>query len=118
MAKKAEEIRPLVLTNEEEGKTITIEFNKAVILRMEDEGFSGEVLAEKAQNAPMTAFSTLFYYGMLMHQPETRKEEAVDFFFDNIGADDEIMERLTNLFTKPYQDMMTAKRKNSRWAMK
>ena len=117
MAKK-ENAEPLVFTNGETGETVTIEFNRAVILQMDRDGYSGEKIAEKAQQAPISTLVDLFYYGMLMHQPNTTKEEAYDFFFDNVGADENVLERLTDLFVQPYENMMTAQRKNSRWTMR
>ena len=118
MAKKTETVEPLVFVNGETGEEIIIEFNRAVVLRMEREGFSGEAISEGIRNTPLSALTDLFYYGMLMHQPNTTKDEAVDFFFDNVGADEGILDRLARLFTKPYEDMMTAQRKNSLWTVK
>lgn len=117
MAKKSN-TEPLVFVNNETGETVTIEFNRRVILRMEREGFGGEALADSMKTAPISSVVELFYYGMLMHQPETTLDEATDFFFDNVGADTGIIERLTDLYAKPYEDMLTAQRKNSRWTMK
>lgn len=118
MAKKTNTVEPLVFVNGETGETVTIEFNRLVILQMEKDGYSGEKIADSVREAPISTLVDLFYYGMLMHQPNTTKEEATDFFFDNVGADSDIMERLTSLFTKPYEDMMTAQRKNSLWTVK
>ena len=109
---------PLVFTNAETGETVIVEFNRSVILRMERDGYSGDAIPEKAKNAPMSTISTLFWYGMLMHQPDTTMEEGINFFFDNVGTDENIMDRLTSLFTKPYEDMLSAQRKNSRWTVK
>ena len=119
MAKKINATaEPLVFVNGETGEEITIEFNRAIVLRMEREGYSGEVLADEVRKAPISTLVDLFYYGMLMHQPDTTKEQATDFFFDNIGANTDVMERITQLFEKPYTDMMTAQRKNSLWTVK
>lgn len=116
--KKTETVEPIVFVNGETGESVTIEFNRSVVLRMEREGFTGEKIAGMIDDAPVSTVADLWYYGMLMHQPETTREEAYDFFFDNIGFDEGIIERLARLFEKPYTDMMNAQRKNSRWTMK
>lgn len=115
---KQNKVEPLVFVNGETGETVTIEFNRLIILKMDAEGYSGDLIADKVRNAPLSSMVDLFYYGMLMHQPNTTKEEAADFFFDNVGADEKVLERLTDLFTKPYEDMVTAQRKNSLWTVK
>ena len=116
--KKTKDVEPLVFVNGETGEEITIEFNRMIVLQMEKEGYSGERIASEIDNAPISTVADLFYYGMLMHQPGTTKEEAYDFFFENVGVDEKIFSRLAELFTKPYEDMMTAQRKNSLWTVK
>lgn len=116
--KKTEIVEPLVFVDGETGETVTIEFNRSIILRMEREGLTGEKIAGMVENAPMSTVTDLWYYGMLMHQPETTREEAEAFLFDNIGFDADIIGRLAKLFEKPYADMMLAQRKNSRWTMR
>lgn len=118
MARKVEEVKPLVFVNGETGETITVEFNRSVILRMEREGITGEKIAEMINTAPISTVSDLFYYGMLMHQPDTTREQAEDFLFENVGLESNIIERLARLFEKPYSEMVEAQRKNSLWTVK
>ena len=118
MARKTEEVKPLVFANSETGETITVEFNRSIILRMEREGITGEKIADGINTAPISTVSTLFYYGMLMHQPDTTRQQAEDFLFDNVGLDSNIIERLAKLFEKPYSDLVEAQRKNSLWTVK
>lgn len=118
MAKKEANVNPLVIANAETGKTVTIEFNRAVVLRMEREGMSSEKVGEAVKEAPLSAVNDLFYYGMLMHQPETTRDEAETLLFDGIGISAELVERLAALYQKPYADMITAQRKNSLWTVK
>ena len=118
MAKKETTVNPLVLANAETGKTITIEFNRMTVLRMEREGMSSEKVGEAVKDSPLSAINDLFYYGMLMHQPETTREEAETLLFDGIGISADLVERLAALYQKPYEDMMTAQRKNSLWTVK
>lgn len=117
MAKKTV-IEPLVFVNGETGEEVVIEYNRMTILRMERLGYSGEKVAESIKDAPLSTMADLFYFGMLMHQPNTTKDEAYDFFFENVGFDEKLIERLTGLFMKPYTDMLEAQRKNSLWTVK
>lgn len=117
MAKKAN-IEPLVFVNSETGEEVVIEYNRIVILRMEKAGYSGDKLAEALRDTPISTVADLFYFGMLMHRPGTTKEEAYDFFFDNVGFDEKLVGKLTDLFIKPYEDMINAQRKNSLWTVK
>lgn len=116
--KKENNVTPLVIANSESGTTITIEFNRSIILRMEREGLSSDKVAEAVDNAPLSAISDLFYYGMLMHQPQTTHEEAENLLFDGVGISAELVSRLAALYQKPYEDMMAAQRKNSLWTVK
>lgn len=118
MAKKEINVNPLVLANAETGKTITIEFNRMVVLQMEREGMSSEKVGEAVKDSPLSAINDLFYYGMLMHQPQTTRAEAEELLFDGIGVSAELVERLAALYQKPYNDMITAQRKNSLWTVK
>lgn len=116
--KKENTVTPLVLANSETGKTVTIEFNRNIILRMEREGLASDKVAEAVTNAPLSAISDLFYYGCLMHQPNTTREEAENLLFDGVGVSAELVERLAGLYQKPYMDMVSAQRKNSLWTVK
>ena len=118
MAKAENKVTPIVFENNETGEQIVIEFNRSVILQMERDGLTGEKIAGAVENAPMSTISDMFYYGMLMHQPETTRQEAVDFLFDNVGFDGQIIERLAKLYEKPYSDMAETQRKNSHWTVK
>ncbi len=118
MAKKEATVNPLVIANAETGRAVTIEFNRTIILRMEREGMSSEKVGEAVKTSPLSAINDLFYYGMLMHQPETTREEAETLLFDGIGISGELVERLAALYQKPYEDMITAQRKNSLWTVK
>ena len=118
MARKAEEVKPLVFVNGETNEEVIIEFNREIVLQMEREGLSGEKISAMIDEAPISTVADLFYYGMLMHQPNTTRKEAADFLFDNVGFNDAVIERLARLFEKPYSDMIEAQRKNSHWTVR
>lgn len=117
MAKVIKVVKPMVIENKESGKTLTVEFNRATIMKMDALGIvSGDFLANAA-NSPLTLASTLFYWGLQMHHPEITKEEADEILFDEIGLGDDVLSRLSELFMTPYTSIMEA-RKNSHWTVK
>lgn len=117
MARKAK-LEPIVFENAETGEQIVIEFNRAVIVKMEREGFSGQKVAASIEDMPIDTAIKLLYYGMLMHQPKTTIDEATDFFFDNVGLNEEFMGRIGELFAEPYIALQEATSKNAKWKMK
>lgn len=116
MARKAK-AEPIVFENTETGEKIIIEFSRAVIVRMEREGFSGQKVAASIEDMPIDTAIKLLYYGMLMHQPETTLEEATDFFFENVGFSEGFMSRIGELYAEPYTALSEATSKNAKWKM-
>lgn len=117
MAKVIKVVKPLIFENAETGKTITVEFNRATILKMDRLGVIGSDFLANAAKSPLTVASTLFYWGLQMHQPDMTEEESDTLLFDEIGLGDDVLERLSELFMTPYTSIMDA-RKNSRWTVK
>lgn len=117
MAKVVKMVKPLVFENKETGQTLTVEFNRATIMQMDRLGVIGTDFMENAMNRPLTVASTLFYWGLKMHQPNITEEEAENILFDGIGLGDDVLTRLTELFMTPYTSIMDA-RKNSAWTVK
>ena len=117
MAKLVNVVKPMVLENHETGKKITVEYNRNTIKRMDQEGVLSAAFIQRMQDSPLTTASELFYYGLLMHQPDMTREEADALLYDEIGLDEKIMERLGELFNAPYESMMSV-RKNSAWTVK
>lgn len=116
MARKAK-VEPLVVENTETGKKITFEYNRGIIYQMDAEGFSGLNMSENFSNMPFSSAVKMIYYGMLMHQPDTTMEDAVNFFFDVVGMDEEFMSKLGELYADPYEELMNASLKNGKWRM-
>lgn len=117
MAKVINQVKPLVLENKDTGRKLTVEFNRAVILKMDRLGVIGGDFAESFGNSPLTSTMTLFYWGLQMHHPEITEEEAEAILFDEIGLSTELLSRLGELFMIPYTSIVDA-RKNSVWTVK
>ena len=117
MAKLVKMVNPLVIENKETGETITVEYNRAVIMQMDRLGIINPSFLQKMIDTPLTTASTLFYWGLKMHQPDMTEEEADELLFEKIGVDEAIFERLGELFMTPYNSIMDA-RKNSVWTVK
>lgn len=117
MAKVIKQVKPLVLENKETGRTLTIEYNRAIILKMDRLGVISSDFMASADKSPLTFACTLFYWGLQMHHPEITEEEAQEILLDEIGLQDNLFARLSELFTTPYTSIMDA-RKNSLWTVK
>ena len=117
MAKVIKQTKPLVLENKETGRTLTVEFNRAIILKMDRLGIIGADFMETAEKSPLTFVSILFYWGLQMHHPEITEDEAQEILFDEIGLQDDLFAKLSELFMIPYTSIMDA-RKNSVWTVK
>lgn len=116
--RKAEPLEPIIFENEETGEKITIDYDREMVLRMEREGFGGQVISEHFDSMPIDTAVNLLYYGMLKYQPNTTKEQAMNFLFDAVGMSGEFMERLAALYMQPYKALQEASAKNSKWRMK
>nr|DAV01109.1 MAG TPA: protein of unknown function (DUF5055) [Bacteriophage sp.] len=117
MAKVINVVKPLIIENKETGKTLTVEFNRAVIKKMDRLGLIGGNFAEQFNKSPLSTAGMLFFWGLQMHHPEITEEESDAILFDEIGLTEEVMTRLGELFMTPYTSIMDA-RKNSVWTVK
>ena len=117
MAKVINTVKPMVIENKDTGKTYTVEFNRATIVKMDRLGVIGDEFIANSSKSPLNVASTLFYWGLQMHHPEITQEEADDILFDGLGLGNDVLERLSELFMAPYTSIIEA-RKNSRWTVR
>ena len=92
-----------------------LEFNRDTVKYAEDNGFS----RKDAEDKMMIRIPELFYYALRMHQPEIKRSQADDLYFNVLeGLTPGEIERLVDLFNAPYSTLIrTGERKNSRVRM-
>ena len=117
MAKVIETVKPMIIENKEAGKTYTVEFNRATIVKMDRLGIISDEFLANSTRSPLTTASILFYWGLQMHHPEITQEESDEILFDGLGLGNDVLERLSELFMAPYTSIIEA-RKNSRWTVR
>ena len=114
MANRAEneEVRPLILHDEESGKDYTLEFNRDSIKFAEAHGF----VIEDVDRFPMTKTYELFYYAFRMHHKNISREKTDSIIDDDWGGvaniPDGVMERIGMLYAVPFGTLQEEGNKN------
>ena len=95
-----EEIRPIILHDEENGVDYTLEFNRETVRFAEARGFDMDDVAKY----PMTKLPELFFYAFRMHHKSISREKTDRILFDDLGGMPEGMaERLGALYAAPFE---------------
>lgn len=107
-----EEIRPIVLKDNDTGMEYTLEFNRDSVKFAEARGFSIDKVGEQ----PMTYIPDLFYYAFRMHHKNVSREKTDRILFDDLGGVPEgMLERLGQLWAIPYEALtQDENRKNAK----
>lgn len=103
MAKRTEneEVRPLILHDEESGVDYTLEFNRESVKFAEARGFD----IDDVDRYPMTKTYELFYYAFRMHHRNVSREKTdkiIDDWGGIVNIPDGVMERLGMLYAVPF----------------
>ena len=99
-----ERVQPIELTDNDTGKTYTLEFNRDIVRRAERNGFS---MAD-CEKFPSLCYD-LWYYAFLMHHEREIKRKRTDELLDSVGgitdAPDGLFERLGELYAQAYKTL-------------
>ena len=97
-----EKIKPIVLTDSENGDVFTLEFNRESVKYAEMKGFNIDDIANK----PMTAIPNLFYFAFRMHHKSVSREK-IDKVYDKLGGlTTAMVERLGALYAAPFEALI------------
>lgn len=110
-------VEPIVIKNAETNEDLILDFNRAIVVKMEREGYAINKFMELLDEAPFSSIATMFYYATLMHQPETSYAEAEEILFDGIGISGDLVNGLAELFIQCVTSMQADGSKNGKWAM-
>lgn len=107
----ADKVKPIILTDEDNDRQYTLEFNRDIVRRVERNGFS----IFECDSHPIL-LEDLFYYAFLMHHDrEVNKKKAVKLL-DAIGgianAPKGLFERLNELYFQAYETLDDGDAKN------
>ena len=108
-----EQVKPIILHDEENSIDYTLEFNRETIRFAEARGFDINDVARY----PMTKLPELFFYAFRMHHKNVSREKTDRILFDDLGGmPDGMAERLGALYSVPFEALASGeeKAKNSR----
>lgn len=95
-----EELKPIVMTDNDTGFSYTLEFNRESIRFAEQRGFDSDDVAKY----PMTKIPELFFYAFRMHHKNISREKTDKILFEELGGMPKgMLERLMLLYQKPYE---------------
>lgn len=110
------EVKPITLTNTENGDKFVLEFNRESVKFAESKGFS----IANVENSPMSALPDLFYYAFRMHHRNINRMQTDKILFEDLGGmSDALIERLGQLYAKPFDDLIQSEdnAKNSKMSV-
>lgn len=103
-SKNTEKVKPMVITDPENGKEYTLEFSRRTVVKTEQAGFEINSLESKS----MTMIPMLFWGAFLMHHPYMTKEQTDTILFDGLGGlNTEEMTYLGKLYAEPFQTLVS-----------
>ena len=101
---KSESLKPMVITDPDEGREYTLEYNRKTVAKVERAGLD----VNKLDSSPMTMIPIMFWGAFLMHHPVMTREQTDRILFDGLGGlnNDEIA-YLGKLYAEPFNTLMS-----------
>lgn len=107
----SEKIKPIVLTDTENGDKFTLEFSRESVKFAEMHGFN----MDDVEKYPMTKIPELFYYAFRMHHKNIARDKTDKIFFNDLGGiSSAVVERLGLLYAAPLKHLLVMKMKNQK----
>lgn len=106
----SESIKPMIITDPEEGREYTLEYSRRTVAKTEQAGLDVNQLESKS----MTMVTLLFWGAFLMHHPHMTKEQTDKILFDGLGGlNKDEMEYLGKLYAAPFQTLIASEDKEN-----
>lgn len=99
MASKQDQDFSKIIMKDDEGNKYTLEFNRRIVERMENNGFKLDT------DRPNTMITDLLIGALTMHHKGMTKERALEIW-DCQRKKDELLTALTRMYMKPLNDLM------------
>jgi len=107
-----EEVKPIIIKNEETGEEYTLEFTRDSVRFAEARKFD----LDDVGKFPMTKIPELFFYAFRAHHMNVSREKTDRIFFDDLGGFEGLpegfAERLGALYNVPFTSMGNGKKGN------
>ena len=100
---KRERLKPMVITDPDEGREYTLEYSRKTVSKAEQAGLDVNQLETKS----MTMIPLMFWGAFLMHHPYMTKDQTDKILFDGLGGlNAKEMEYLGKLYAEPFQTLI------------
>lgn len=107
---KSERLKPMVITDPDEGREYTLEYSRKTVAKTEMAGLD----INKIESASMTMIPLLFWGAFLMHHPHMTREQTDKILFDGLGGmSEEEMAYLGKLYAEPFQTLIAGADENA-----
>ena len=101
--KENEKLNPMVITDPDDGREYTLEFNRKSVSKTEQAGLD----INKLDTATMTMIPILFWGAFQWHHPHMPREQTDKILFDGLGGlNEEEMAYLGRLYAVPFSTLM------------
>ena len=102
---KRESLKPMVITDQDEGREYTLEYSRKSVVKAENAGLDVNQLESKS----MTMIPLLFWGAFLMHHPHMTREQTDKILFEGLGGlNEEEMAHLGKLYAAPFQTLIAS----------
>ena len=106
----SESRKPMIITDPDEGREYTLEFNRRTVAKTEQAGLDVNQLESKS----MTMIPLLFWGSFIMHHPHMTKEQTDKILFDGLGGlNEDEMAYLGKLYAAPLQTLIASEDKQN-----
>ena len=107
---KSERLKPMVITDPDNGREYTLEYSRKTVSRAERAGLDVNELESKS----MTMIPMMFWGAFLMHHPQMTQEQTDKILFEGLGGlNKEEMEYLGKLYAAPFQTLIASEDESS-----
>ena len=101
---KRESLKPMVITDPDEGREYTLEYSRKSVVKAENAGLDVNQLESKS----MTMIPLLFWGAFQMHHPNMKQETTDKILFEGLhGLNDQELEYLANLYAEPFKALIS-----------
>lgn len=102
---KSERMKPMIITDPDNGREYTLEFSRKSVAKTEQAGLD----VNRLDSASMTMIPILFWGAFLMHHPQITREQTDKILFDGLGGlDGKEMEYLGKLYAEPFKTLVAS----------
>lgn len=105
MSSNSVKLNPMTITDPDNGREYTLEFNRRSVAKAEAAGLD----VNKLESASMTMIPKLFWAAFLMHHPQMTQDQTDKILFDGLGGlNEEEMAYLGKLYAAPFNALIAS----------